>query len=252
MDVKLLEKRVAVITGASRGIGRDIALCYAREGASLMLICLEDEEHLVEVHRETEKLGAKTASIIGDISKMEFCESVYSETMSQFGRTDILVNCAGTINRSPFEEMTLEEWHRIIDVNLHGAFYICRLFLPGMREQEYGKVINITSQMAHTPHPSASPSYEVSKAGLTALTRHLAFQYAKYNVCVNAIAPGSIDTDLPKSMPQEARQRLKNGVPMKRLGEPEELGKCALFLASEMSNYVTGTTLHVNGGSLML
>ena len=105
--------------------------------------------------------------------------------------------------------------------------------------------------MAHIPHPSASPSYEVSKAGLTALTRHLAYHYAPYNICINAIAPGSIDTDMPKSMSQEARRRLKNGVPMKRLGDPAEVGECAVFLASAMSNYVTGTTLHVNGGSLM-
>ena len=106
--------------------------------------------------------------------------------------------------------------------------------------------------MAHTPHPSASPSYEVSKSGVTALTRHLAFKYAKYNICINNIAPGSIDTDLPKSMSKEARQKLKNAVPMKRLGEVEEVADCALFLASGMSSYITGSTIHINGGSLML
>jgi 3-oxoacyl-[acyl-carrier protein] reductase len=248
---QILQKKVAVITGASRGIGRDIAMSFAREGASLALVCLEDEEQLAIVREKTKQIGAKTVSMNGDVSTIEFCESIFQKTMS-LGRVDILVNCAGTIARSPFEEMTLKEWHRVIDVNLHGAFYMCRQFLPGMREQQYGKIINITSQMAYIPHPSASPSYEVSKAGLAALTRHLALQYAKYNVCVNAIAPGSIDTDMPRSMSQEARQRLKNAVPMKRLGEPEEVGECALFLASEMSNYVTGATLHVNGGSLML
>mgnify|MGYP005646592375 FL=1 len=105
--------------------------------------------------------------------------------------------------------------------------------------------------MAHMPHPSASPSYEVSKSGVTALTRHLAFKYAKFNICVNNIAPGSIDTDLPKSMSKEARQKLKDAVPMKRLGETAEVADCALFLASQMSSYVTGSTLHVNGGSLI-
>jgi len=106
--------------------------------------------------------------------------------------------------------------------------------------------------MSHTPHPSASPSYEVSKSGMTALTRHLALKYAEFNVCVNNIAPGSIDTDLPKSMSKEARQKLRDAVPMQRLGETEEVASCALFLSSEMSSYVTGTTVHVNGGSLML
>ena len=106
--------------------------------------------------------------------------------------------------------------------------------------------------MAHTPHPSASPSYEVSKSGMTALTRHLALEYAKFNICVNNIAPGSIDTDLPKSMSKEARQKLKDAVPMQRLGDVDEVADCALFLASDMSSYVTGSTLHVNGGSLIL
>ena len=106
MEKKLLNNKVAVITGASRGIGREIALCYAKEGASLMIICLEEEECLMEVHREIEKLGAKSSIIIGDISNFELCKKIYSETISQYGRTDILVNCAGAITRSPFEEMT--------------------------------------------------------------------------------------------------------------------------------------------------
>lgn len=252
MKEKILNNQVAVITGASRGIGRDIALCYAREGASLLLVSIKNTKRLTEVQQETEQLGSKSVIVMGDVSKPEFCESVFNEAMSQFGRVDILVNCAGTITRTPVEKITLDEWHRVIDVNLHGAFYMCRMFLPSMREQKYGKVVNVTSQMAYIPHPSASPSYEVSKAGLAALTRHLAFHYAKYNVCVNAIAPGSIDTDMPKSISKEARNRLKNAVPMKRLGTPEEVGECALFLASEKSNYITGATIHVNGGSLMI
>ena len=252
MKEKILYNKVAVITGASRGIGRDIALSLAREGASLILVCLENLEKLNDVCEEIKQLASKSVAFIGDVSKPEFCESIFNEAMNQFGHVDILVNCAGTISRVKMEEMALEEWHRIIDVNLHGAFYMCRMFLPGMCEQRNGKIINITSQMAHIPHPSASPSYEVSKAALAALTRHLAFHYAKYNVCVNSIAPGSIDTDMPKSMSKEARKRLKNAVPMQRLGEPREVGECALFLASEKSNYITGATIHVNGGSLII
>ena len=181
---------------------------------------------------------------------LEVCHNC--KTLETFGSVDILVNCAGIITRSPVEEMSDEEWHRVIDVNLHGALYLTRNVLPIMRQNTYGKIINITSQMAHTPHPSASPSYEVSKSGLTALTRHIALKYAKYNVCVNNIAPGSIDTDLPKSMSNEARQRLKNEIPMLRLGDTEEVADCALFLASNMSSYITGNTIHVNGGSLIL
>ena len=251
MSAGKLTNQVAVITGASRGIGREIALTFAREGASLVLISLKAQTALAAVRQEAEELGAAVITLLGDVSDVAFCESTYNSATEAFGTVDILVNCAGTITRAPFEEVSFEEWHRVIDVNLHGAFYMCRQFLPDMRRRNRGKVINMTSQMAHMPHPSASPSYEVSKAGLTALTRHLANQYAPYNITINAIAPGSIDTDMPKSMSEEARERLRNGVPMRRLGEPEEVGECALFLASDMSNYVTGTTLHVNGGSLM-
>lgn len=252
MDSNLLSNKVAVISGASRGIGRDIALRFAKEGASLVLICLKNETRLNEVSKEARAIGAKTLNLIGDVSDIEFCKTVLEKTTTEFGGADILVNCAGIITRTPFEELSVEDWHRVINVNLHGTFHLSRMFLPGMRTQNYGKVINVTSQMAFLPHPGASPSYEVSKAGITALTRHLSLQYAKYKVCINAIAPGSIDTDLPKTMSQEARSKLENSIPMRRLGGTGEVGDCALFLASSMSDYVTGTTLHVNGGSLML
>jgi len=248
----LLENKIAIITGASRGIGKGIALSFARNGASLVITCLQDDDSLDVVKKEAELLGAKVVSLTGDVSSNDFCDEIICQTMKTFGAVDILVNCAGTITRSVTEEMSNEEWHRVIDVNLHGTLYLSRNVLPIMRENEYGKIINLTSQMAHTPHPSASPSYEVSKSGITALTRHLALEYAKFNVCINNIAPGSIDTDLPKSMSKEDRQRLKEAVPMQRLGDVNEVADCALFLASDMSSYVTGSTLHINGGSLIL
>ncbi len=251
-DISLLKNKIAIITGASRGIGKSIALTFAREGASLILVCHKDENSLDSVKIESELLGAKVINLVGDIASKTFCDEVVSQAVESFGTVDILVNCAGTITRSVTEEMSIEEWHRVIDVNLHGALYLSRGVLPIMRQKKYGKIINLTSQMAHTPHPSASPSYEVSKSGVTALTRHLALEYAKFNICVNNIAPGSIDTDLPKSMSKEARQRLKDAVPMQRLGGVNEVADCALFLASGMSSYVTGSTLHVNGGSLIL
>ena len=247
----LLHDRTAIITGASRGIGKSIALTFAREGAALVLICQKDVKGLNVVKKEAELLGVKVLTLIGDVASVDFCNDIVKKTVHSFGSISILVNCAGTITRSPIEEMSNKEWHRVIDVNLHSVLYLCRNVLPVMRKQKYGKIINLTSQMAHMPHPSASPSYEVSKSGVTALTRHLAFKYGKFNICVNNIAPGSIDTDLPKSMSKEARQKLKDAVPMKRLGETAEVADCALFLASQMSSYVTGSTLHVNGGSLI-
>jgi 3-oxoacyl-[acyl-carrier protein] reductase len=197
-------------------------------------------------------LGAKVKILLGDIASNNFCNEIVSQTLEAFNTVDILVNCAGTITRSPIEEMSNEEWHRVIDVNLHSVLYLSRNVLSIMRKKEYGKIINLTSQMAYTPHPSASPSYEVSKSGITAFTRHLALEYAKFNICVNNIAPGSIDTDLPKSMSSDERQILKDAIPMQRLGNVKEVADCALFLASSMSSYITGSTIHINGGSLIL
>jgi len=248
----MLKNKVAIITGASRGIGKSIALTFAREGASLVLVCHKDENSLDSVKIESELLGAKVINLVGDIASNNFCDEIASQAIEFFGTVDILVNCAGSITRSVTEEMSSEEWHRVIDVNLHGTLYLSKNILPIMRKNKYGKIINLTSQMAHTPHPSASPSYEVSKSGITALTRHLALEYAKFNICVNNIAPGSIDTDLPKSMSNDQRQKLKNAVPMQRLGSVDEVADCALFLSSNMSSYVTGSTIHVNGGSLIL
>lgn len=248
----MLENKVVIITGASRGIGKSIALTFAREGAFLVLTCYKDKNSLNSVKKEAESLGAKVVNLIGDVADNDFCNEIVEQALKTFKTIDVLVNCAGTIARAPMEEMNIKEWHRVIDVNLHSVLYLSQKVLPIMRQAKYGKIINLTSQMAHTPHPSASPSYEVSKSGITALTRHLAFKYAKFNVCINNIAPGSIDTDLPKSMSDNARQKLKDAVPMQRLGEVEEVADCALFLASKMSSYITGSTIHINGGSLIL
>ena len=247
----MLKKKVAIITGGSRGIGRAIAHKFAQNGALLVLVADESVAALEQAAAEVRKMGAEVRTVLGDIAKPELSKEILRCTLKEFGTVDILVNCAGIITRTPVASLTLEEWHRVIDVNLHGTFYMSQAVLSVLSAQKRGKIINITSQMARRPHPSASPSYEVSKAGIAALTRHLAYHYAKYNICVNAIAPGSIDTDLPKSMSPEARQKLKEAIPLLRLGEPDEVADCALFLASSMSDYITGATMDINGGSLM-
>jgi 3-oxoacyl-[acyl-carrier protein] reductase len=171
--------------------------------------------------------------------------------MERFGRVDVLVNCAGIITRTPMLDLAHEDWHQVINVNLHGTYYMCQAVLPQMCEQQSGKIINITSQMASMPHPGASPSYEVSKAAMAALTRHMALHFASHNIQINAVAPGSIDTDLPKSMSPEARQQLKDAIPLLRLGEPEEVAELVAFLASSKANYINGATIPINGGSFM-
>jgi len=248
--MKLLENKVAIVTGGSRGLGLAIALKFASHGASLILVAT-NQERLNQAAKEVRNRGAKAEIMAGDIANPAFSEEIVKVTLDNFGQIDILVNCAGVITRTPVETLSLEDWYRVIEVNLHGTFHACRAVLPLMRTQGYGKIINMTSQMAKLPHPSASPSYEVSKAGQIALTRHLAYHYAPYNICVNAIAPGSINTDMPKSMTPEAREHLRRAIPLRRLGEPDEVADCALFLATSMSDYITGETIDINGGTLM-
>ena len=246
----MLQGKAAIITGGSRGIGRAIAHKFASLGAALVLGALHDDR-LFQTRDEIAETGCEVEVCPGDIAEPETSRALLDMALTRHGRIDILVNCAGMITRTPVEALTFEEWHRVIDVNLHGAFYLCQAVLPHMRQQGSGKIINIASQMAWRPHPSASPSYEVSKAGMVALTRHLAHHYAPYGVCVNAIAPGSIDTDMAQSMSEAARQQLRDGVPMGRLGEPEEVAALAAFLASDDANYITGATISITGGSLM-
>lgn len=247
----MLKNKIAVVTGGSRGIGRAIALKFASNGASVVLIADDDKPGLDQVATEVKKIGTRATVIQGDIADPGISKKAVQGAVDEFGTVDIVVNGAGIITRTPVEELALEEWHRVLDVNLNGTFHMCRAVLPIMRLKKRGKIINISSQMAKLPHPSASPSYEVSKAGQIALTRHLAYHYAKYNICVNAIAPGSINTRMPLSMDPAAREKLQKTIPFQRLGEPEEVADCALFLASSMSDYITGATLDVNGGSWM-
>lgn len=246
----MLKNKVAIITGGSRGIGNAIARKFAENGASLLLVALH-KGRLLQAQKEISNIGAKVEIIYGDIAEPSLSQIIVAKTLEIYGTIDILVNCAGIITRTPFAKLSLKEWHRVINVNLNGMFYLSRAVLPMLCKKNYGKIINMSSQMARLPHPNASPGYEVSKAAIVALTRHIAYHYAKHNICVNAIAPGTIDTDLVKSMPAEARQRFKKAIPFRRLGQPQEVADLALFLASDKSSYITGATFNISGGSLM-
>lgn len=245
-----LAGRVAIVTGASRGIGFAIASAFADAGAKLLLVALHDD-NLESATKELSSRGREIQAFCGDVAMPATAEEAAKAALEFGGGLDILVNCAGIVSRDSLEKTSDESWERVMAVNLTGAFRFCRAALPHMREKNYGRIINITSQMAFMPHPFASPSYEVSKSGLTALTRHIALHYAKFGICSNSIAPGSINTDLPKSMTPEARERLKAGIPMLRLGETSEVAELAVFLASEASGYITGQTIGITGGSLM-
>ena len=246
----MLDGKVAIVTGGSRGIGRAIAESFGDAGASVVLVALHDA-NLEGAVESLEARDVPVAFVAGDVAEAATATIARDLAVDAFGSIDILVNCAGTITRTPMEDLSYPDWQRVLDVNLSGPFHMSKAVLPAMVERRAGKIINVTSQMARIPHPSASPSYEVSKAGLAAFTRHLANHYARWGICVNSIAPGSIDTDLPKSMSEEARERLRRAIPLGRLGEPDEVGHLATFLASSLSDYITGATITITGGSLM-
>lgn len=247
----MFKNKTVVVTGGSRGIGRSIATIFARKGANVAIVGLKDLGALHDTEQLLKSSGGKVVAQCGDVANYNFCDFFTNHVVEQCGSVDILINCAGIISRSDWTSINEDDWNRVLDVNLTGAFNMSRCVLPLMIDQRFGRIVNVTSQMAHMVHVAAAPSYEVSKAGLTALTRHLAAKVATFGICVNAIAPGSINTDLPKSMTENQRKLICDKIPMGRLGEPEEVANCVLFLASSESSYVTGSVLHVNGGSYM-
>jgi 3-oxoacyl-[acyl-carrier protein] reductase len=250
-SINYFSGKTVLITGASGGIGSAIAIFFASKGANLIVLGLDNSALMDSLLGSVKKYDVSVLNILGDISLPAFCDEVKSAAIEKFKKVDILINCAGVITRAPFERLSFEEWSSVIGVNLHGTFNMCQRFVPEMAVNNFGRVVNITSQMAFLPHPGASPSYEASKAAVTALTKHLASIYAGKNVCINSVAPGSINTDLPKSMPLDVRKALENRIPMLRLGKPEEVASAVGFLCSDAASYITGTTIHVNGGTLM-
>jgi 3-oxoacyl-[acyl-carrier protein] reductase len=246
----LLQGKIAIVIGASRGIGREIALTLAKNGASLV-ITGNKENLLKEVAEEIEKFKQKCLIYTGDISDPNTSKELVSKVIEAFGRIDILVNNAGINTRIPTLELQPEEWQKVININLNGTFYSCAAVLPYMIKQQSGKIINVSSTTAKTPHRNASPSYGASKAGVNYLTQHLALEMAKYNICVNAVCPGPIETDMSKQWSEEYRKQVLSKIPLGRIGEAKNVADTVLFLASSMSDFITGESININGGTYM-
>jgi 3-oxoacyl-[acyl-carrier protein] reductase len=248
--MKLLQGKIAIVTGASRGIGSTIALTLAQHGASLVLNG-NSEDLLNQLAVEIEARGQKCAIQPGDVANPETATGIAQTAISSFGRIDVLVNNAGINMRSSSLEMKLEDWQRVMDVNLNGTLHFCMAVLPQMIKQQSGKIVNISSTVAKTPHKNAAPSYGASKAGVNYLTQHLALEMAKHGICVNAICPGPIETDMSGQWSEEYRQQVLLKIPLGRLGTPENVADGVLFLASKMSDFITGETININGGTYM-
>jgi len=241
--------KVAVITGASRGIGRSIALALAAEGARIVAFDLDMAE-TEKVAGEIRALGAEALAVQGNVTVAADTERMIDAAMEKFGRVDILVNNAGITRDGLLMRMKEEDWDAVLGVNLKGAFLCSRAASKVMAKQRYGRIINIASVVGQMGN-AGQANYCASKAGLMGLTKSNARELAKRNVTVNAVAPGFIATAMTDALPEKTRQELAAQIPLERLGSADDIANAVLFLAAERSGYITGQVIGVNGGMYM-
>ena len=250
-----LEGKTALITGASRNIGREIALTFAREGADLVLNTRASQAELEDVAAKCRELGVKTHTVIADVSDSASVKKMVEEGIEALGKIDILVNNVAVRPHKPSLEVTDEEWHHTLGINLHAAFYLCKAVLPGMMERKTGSIIALGGQSAITGRPNTS-IVTTAKTGVLGLMRAVAAEMAPYNIRANVVNPGSTDTsrDNPDWYPEfqagvdrGSAEHLKE-IPMGRQGTVQDIANACLFFASDESSYITGDRLNVMGG----
>jgi 3-oxoacyl-(acyl-carrier-protein) reductase len=241
-----LKGKVALVTGASRGIGRAIALELARRGANIALDYRSDSEHAESAAAEIRELGVECIPIQGDISKKGEAKRVVKEVLDKWQRLDILVNNAGITRDRGMRKMTDDDWGQVIDVNLNGTFYCTSAALPAMINQRYGRIINIASVVGQMG-AFGQANYSASKGGIIAFTKTLALEMAKFNITANSIAPGFTSTEMVDAIPEEIAAQIKAKIPLGRFATPEEIASAAAFLAAD-GDYITGQELNINGG----
>ncbi|HJV16912.1 MAG TPA: 3-oxoacyl-[acyl-carrier-protein] reductase [Bacillales bacterium] len=245
-----LEGKVALVTGASRGIGREIALELASQGANVAVNFAGNEAKANEVVDKIKALGRDAFAIKCDVSKTEEVSQMVKETIERFGSLDILVNNAGITRDNLLMRMKDEEWDDVININLKGVFLCTKAVTRQMMKQRNGRIINIASIVGVSGNPGQA-NYVAAKAGVIGLTKTAAKELAARNITVNAIAPGFITTDMTDKLTEEIKIEMLKQIPLARFGEPKDIAKAAAFLASTDSAYMTGQTLHIDGGMVM-
>ena len=247
MNMKLKD-RTAVITGASKGLGRAMALALAAEGARVALVS-RDREKLTAVADEVTAAGGRATVFTADVTSEEDVRRVESEILAVYEKVNILINNAGVNVRKPVVDFTLEEWRKVMDTNVTAAFLMCRSFVPAMTGQGYGRILNMTSIMSHVSLPGRI-AYSTSKTALLGMTRTLALELAPEQITVNGISPGPFGTEMNKPLMEnpEINAQFMANIPLGRWGKVEEIGQLALYLCSEDAGFITGTDILIDGG----
>ncbi|MCP4756474.1 MAG: 3-oxoacyl-[acyl-carrier-protein] reductase [Proteobacteria bacterium] len=241
-----LEGKTALVTGGSRGIGKEILLRLAQAGADVCFVDLISDT-AQEVEDEVKALGRQAAFFQGSVADIDQCQQMTKAALDRFGKIDILVNNAGITRDDLFMRMSREKWDAVIDINLGGIFNMCKALIRPMVKARYGRIVNISSIVGFTGN-AGQVNYSSAKAGLIGLTKSLAKEVASRNVTCNAVAPGFIKSDMTDKLTESQQAAMLANVPMKRMGTLEDVANGVLFLASPLADYITGTTLHINGG----
>ncbi|MBY0011268.1 3-oxoacyl-[acyl-carrier-protein] reductase [Paenibacillus typhae] len=245
-----LKGQTALVTGGSRGIGRSIALALAEHGVKVAVNYSGSEAAAQETVARIAELGSEGIALKGNVGSSEQAENLVKEVINTWGRIDILVNNAGITRDNLIMRMKEEEFDQVIETNLKGVFNCLKAVTRPMMKQRYGRIINISSVVGVTGNPG-QVNYTAAKAGVIGMTKSAARELASRGITVNCIAPGFIDTDMTRELSDEVRSELLKGIPLAQLGRPEDIANTAVFLASQGAAYMTGQTLHVDGGMYM-
>lgn len=245
-----MDRKVALVTGGNRGIGKEIALVLAEDGYDIALNYRRETEELENVKNEIELKGVNCLLVKGDVSIFEDCEKMVKETINKYGRIDCLVNNAGITKDTLFLRMKEEDFKTVIDVNLIGTFNVTKQVVPYMTKARQGRIINLASVVGVSGN-AGQANYSASKAGIIGFTKSLAKELASRNILVNAVAPGFIKTDMTDVLKDEQKEAILNVVPLKREGSPRDVANVVKFLAGEGSSYITGQVINIDGGMLM-
>ena len=242
--------KVAFITGATRGIGKQIAITLAKEGYNIAINYRKENEELKETKEQIESNNVECLAVQGDVSNFEDTEKMVKQIIEKYGKIDVLVNNAGITKDMLLMRMKKEDFENVIDVNLVGTFNITKNVIPYMMKQKSGRIINISSVVGVSGN-AGQTNYSASKAGIIGFTKSLAKEVGSRNILVNAVAPGFIETQMTENLKEEMKQEISKTIPLKRMGKAEDVANVVKFLASPDSSYITGQVINIDGGMLM-